>query len=112
MPSDKRARQRAEREARLAAEAKQQKRRKQIRNGSHRRGARRIIVGIVFLVSGTATRVGREVQGRARPHHRQPGRVRTPSCRPRRTRSQSRRGARPRDKADSREQQKYPRPRP
>ena len=52
MPSDKRARQRAAREARLAAEAQQQKRRKQIRNGIIIVVIAGIIVGIVFLVSG------------------------------------------------------------
>ncbi len=52
MPSDKRARQRAAREARLAAEAQQQKRRKQIRNGVIVVVIAAVIVGIVFLVSG------------------------------------------------------------
>lgn len=52
MPSDKRARQRAAREARLAAEAQSQKRRKQIRNGVIVVVLAGIIVGIVFLVSG------------------------------------------------------------
>ena len=52
MPSDKRARQRAAREARLAAEAKQQKRRRQIRNTAIIVVIAGIIVGIVFLVSG------------------------------------------------------------
>ncbi len=52
MPSDKRARQRAAREARLAAEAKQQKRRKQIRNGIVVVVVAGVIVAIAFLVSG------------------------------------------------------------
>ena len=51
MPSDKRARQRAAREARLAAEAQQQKRRKQIRNAIIGVVIAGVIVGIVFLVS-------------------------------------------------------------
>jgi peptidyl-prolyl cis-trans isomerase B (cyclophilin B) len=52
VPSDKRARQRAAREARLAAEAQSQKRRKQIRNTIIVVVIAGIIVGIVFLVSG------------------------------------------------------------
>jgi cyclophilin family peptidyl-prolyl cis-trans isomerase len=52
VPSDKRARQRAAREARLAAEAQQQKRRRQIRNGVIVVVIAGIIIGIVFLVSG------------------------------------------------------------
>jgi len=52
VPSDKRARQRAAREARLAAEAQSHKRRKQIRNGIIVVVAAAVIVGIVFLVSG------------------------------------------------------------
>jgi peptidyl-prolyl cis-trans isomerase B (cyclophilin B) len=52
VPSDKRARQRAAREARLAAEAQSQKRRKQIRNGIIVVVIAGVIVGIVFLVSG------------------------------------------------------------
>jgi len=52
VPSDKRARQRAAREARLAAEAQSQKRRKQIRNGIIAVVVVGVIVGIVFLVSG------------------------------------------------------------
>ena len=52
MPSDKRARQRAAREARLAAEAQSQKRRKQIRNGIIAVVLAGVVVGIVFLVSG------------------------------------------------------------
>jgi cyclophilin family peptidyl-prolyl cis-trans isomerase len=52
VPSDKRARQRAAREARLAAEAQSQKRRKQIRNGIIIVVIAAVIVGIVFLVSG------------------------------------------------------------
>ncbi len=52
MPSDKRARQRAAREARLAAEAQRLKRRKQIRNAIIGVVIVGVIVGIVFLVSG------------------------------------------------------------
>ena len=52
MPSDKRARQRAAREARLAAEAKQQKRRKQIRNAIIVVVVAGVIVAIAFIVSG------------------------------------------------------------
>jgi len=52
VPSDKRARQRAAREARLAAEAQSHKRRKQIRNGVIVVVVAAVIVGIVFLVSG------------------------------------------------------------
>jgi cyclophilin family peptidyl-prolyl cis-trans isomerase/flagellar basal body-associated protein FliL len=52
VPSDKRARQRAAREERLAAEAQSKKRRKQIRNGIIVVVAAAVIVGIVFLVSG------------------------------------------------------------
>jgi peptidyl-prolyl cis-trans isomerase B (cyclophilin B) len=58
VPSDKRARQRAAREARLAAEAQSQKRRKQIRNGVIGVVIVGIIVGIVFLVSGNNNTVG------------------------------------------------------
>jgi peptidyl-prolyl cis-trans isomerase B (cyclophilin B) len=52
VPSDKRARQRAAREARLAAEAQRQKRRKQLRNGIIVVVVAGVIIGIVFLVSG------------------------------------------------------------
>jgi cyclophilin family peptidyl-prolyl cis-trans isomerase len=52
VPSDKRARQRAAREARLAAEAQSQKRRRQIRNSIIIVVIVGVIVGIVFLVSG------------------------------------------------------------
>ena len=52
MPSEKRARQRAAREARLAAEAKQQKRRKQIRNGVIVVVLAGVVVGLAFLLSG------------------------------------------------------------
>ncbi|HWD56306.1 MAG TPA: peptidylprolyl isomerase [Acidimicrobiales bacterium] len=52
MPSDKRARQRAAREARLAAEAKAQKRRRQIRNGIIVVIVAGAVIGIVFAVSG------------------------------------------------------------
>ncbi len=51
MPSDKRARQRAAREARLEEEARQQKRRKQIRNGIILVVIAGAIIGIVFAVS-------------------------------------------------------------
>jgi len=51
VPSDKRARQRAAREARLAQEAKRQKRRKQIRNLILVVVAAAAIVGIAFAVS-------------------------------------------------------------
>ncbi len=51
MPSEKRARQRAAREARLAAEAKRQKRRKQVRNAVIVVVAAGAIVGIAFAVS-------------------------------------------------------------
>ena len=51
MPSEKRARQRAAREARLAEEAKRQKRRKQIRNVILVVVAAGAIVGIAFAVS-------------------------------------------------------------
>jgi cyclophilin family peptidyl-prolyl cis-trans isomerase len=52
VPSDKRARQRAAREARLAAEAQSKKRRQQIRNGIIVLVVAGIVVGIVFLVYG------------------------------------------------------------
>jgi cyclophilin family peptidyl-prolyl cis-trans isomerase len=52
VPSDKRARQRAAREARLAAEAKAQKRRRQIRNGVIAVIVAGVVIGIVFAVSG------------------------------------------------------------
>ncbi|HVT41629.1 MAG TPA: peptidylprolyl isomerase [Acidimicrobiales bacterium] len=51
MPSDKRARQRAAREARLAEEAKRSKRRKQIRNGIIVVVVAGLIVAIAFIVS-------------------------------------------------------------
>jgi peptidyl-prolyl cis-trans isomerase B (cyclophilin B) len=51
VPSDKRARQRAAREARLAAEARQQKRRRQIRNGVLVVVVLGAIVGIAFAIS-------------------------------------------------------------
>jgi cyclophilin family peptidyl-prolyl cis-trans isomerase len=51
VPSDKRARQRAAREARLEEEARQQKRRKQIRNGIILVVVAGAIIGIVFAVS-------------------------------------------------------------
>jgi cyclophilin family peptidyl-prolyl cis-trans isomerase len=52
VPSEKRARQRAARQARLEAEAKQQKRRRQIRNAVIVVVAAGAIVGIAFAVSG------------------------------------------------------------
>ncbi len=52
MPSEKRARQRAAREARLAAEAAQRKRRVRIRNGAIVVVVAGAIVGIAFAVSG------------------------------------------------------------
>jgi peptidyl-prolyl cis-trans isomerase B (cyclophilin B) len=52
VPSEKRARQRAAREARLAAEAKAKKRRQQIRNVAIVVVVAGVIIGIVFLVSG------------------------------------------------------------
>jgi cyclophilin family peptidyl-prolyl cis-trans isomerase len=57
VPSEKRIRQREAREARLAAEAQQQKRRKQIRNTIIGVVIVGIIVGIVFLVSGGSNNV-------------------------------------------------------
>jgi cyclophilin family peptidyl-prolyl cis-trans isomerase len=51
VPSDKRARQRAAREARLAAEAKRQKRRRQIRNAVIVVVVLGVIVAIAFIVS-------------------------------------------------------------
>jgi cyclophilin family peptidyl-prolyl cis-trans isomerase len=53
VPSDKRTRQRAAREARLAAEAKRQKRRKQIRNGVIVVAAAGLVIGLVFAFSGS-----------------------------------------------------------
>jgi cyclophilin family peptidyl-prolyl cis-trans isomerase len=52
VPSDKRARQRAAREARLAAEAQRQKRRKQVRNGIIVVAAVGLVIGLVFAFSG------------------------------------------------------------
>jgi peptidyl-prolyl cis-trans isomerase B (cyclophilin B) len=57
VPSDKRARQRAAREARLAAEAQRTKRRRQIRNGVIVVVIAGVIIGIVFLVSGNNNNV-------------------------------------------------------
>ena len=54
MPSDKRARQRAAREMRLAAEAKAKKRRKQIRNAIIVAVIAGIVIGIVFLTSSNS----------------------------------------------------------
>ena len=63
MPSDKRARQRAAREARLAAEAQQQKRRKQIRNVIIGVVIAGVIIGIVFLVSGNNNKSNSQSKG-------------------------------------------------
>jgi peptidyl-prolyl cis-trans isomerase B (cyclophilin B) len=52
VPSEKRARQRAAREARLAAEAKRQQNRKRIRNGVIVVAAAGLVVGLVFALSG------------------------------------------------------------
>jgi cyclophilin family peptidyl-prolyl cis-trans isomerase len=52
VPSEKRARQRAAREARLAAEAKRQQSRKRIRNGVIVVAAAGLVVGLVFALSG------------------------------------------------------------
>ena len=60
MPSEKRARQRAAREARLAAEAQAAKRRKQIRNGIIVVIVAGAIVGIAFLVSSNNNPVGNQ----------------------------------------------------
>ena len=57
MPSDKRARQRAAREARLAAEARQKKQRRQLRNVIIVLVAAGAIVGIAFLVSSNSPTV-------------------------------------------------------
>jgi peptidylprolyl isomerase len=54
VPSDKRARQRAGREARLAAEAQAKKRRKQIRNAIVIVVIAGVIIGIVFLTSSSS----------------------------------------------------------
>ena len=54
MPSEKRARQRAARESRLAQEAKAQKRRKQIRNGIIIAVIAGVIILIVFLTSSNS----------------------------------------------------------
>jgi peptidyl-prolyl cis-trans isomerase B (cyclophilin B) len=58
VPSEKRARQRAAREARLAAEAKQRKQRLRIRNGVIVVVVAGAIVGIAFAVSGGNNTVG------------------------------------------------------
>lgn len=55
MPSDKRARQRAARESRLAEEAKAKKRRKQIRNGVIIAVIAGVIILIVFLTSNNSS---------------------------------------------------------
>jgi cyclophilin family peptidyl-prolyl cis-trans isomerase len=52
VPSEKRARQRAAREARLAAEAKRHKQRRQLRNGLIIVAAVGLVVGLVFALSG------------------------------------------------------------
>jgi cyclophilin family peptidyl-prolyl cis-trans isomerase len=54
VPSDKRARQRAAREARLIAEAKAKKNRQRLRNGGIVVVVAALIVGIAFLVSGNS----------------------------------------------------------
>jgi cyclophilin family peptidyl-prolyl cis-trans isomerase len=54
VPSDKRARQRAAREARLAAEAQAKKNRTRLRNGGIVVVVAALIVGIAFLVSGNS----------------------------------------------------------
>ncbi len=58
MPSEKRARQRAAREARLAAEAKRHKRRRQIRNGGIVVVLAGVVVGLAFLLTGNGKPVG------------------------------------------------------
>jgi cyclophilin family peptidyl-prolyl cis-trans isomerase len=55
VPSEKRARQRAAREARLAAEARSKKRRQQFRNIGIVVVVAGVVIGIVFLVSGNST---------------------------------------------------------
>ncbi len=60
MPSEKRARQRAAREARLAAEAKTAKRRRQIRNGIIVVVVFGAIVGIAFAISSGNNPVGNQ----------------------------------------------------
>jgi cyclophilin family peptidyl-prolyl cis-trans isomerase len=55
VPSEKRSRQRAAREARLAFEAQAKKRRRQIRNAIITVVVAAVIVGIVFLVSGNGS---------------------------------------------------------
>jgi peptidyl-prolyl cis-trans isomerase B (cyclophilin B) len=60
VPSEKRARQRAAREARLAAEAQSKKRRLRIRNGAIVVVVAGAIVGIAFAVSGGNKPVGSE----------------------------------------------------
>ena len=60
MPSEKRARQRAAREARLAAEAQAKKRRRQIRNGILVVVVFGAIVGIAFAVSSGNNPVGKQ----------------------------------------------------
>lgn len=73
MPSEKRARQRAAREARLAAEAQAAKRRRQIRNAVIVVVLAGVVIGIVFLVSSnnkpatstTATKTDAQLQAEA-----------------------------------------------
>jgi cyclophilin family peptidyl-prolyl cis-trans isomerase len=55
VPSEKRLRQRAAREARLAAEAKAKKRRRQFRNGAIVVVVAGVVIGIVALTSGNST---------------------------------------------------------
>ena len=104
VPSDKRARQRAAREARLAAEAQSQKRRKQIRNGIIVVVIAAVIVGIVFLVSGNNNNVASQSNVDKTTTTVPPRRAPTPSCRPRPTRWRSRRAARPHQDPDRRAQ--------
>jgi peptidyl-prolyl cis-trans isomerase B (cyclophilin B) len=58
VPSEKRARQRAAREARLAEEAKRHKRRRQIRNGGIVVVLAGVVVGLAFLLTGNGKTVG------------------------------------------------------
>ena len=96
VPSEKRARQRAAREARLAAEAQQQKRRKQIRNGiivvviaaDHRRHR------LPGLGQRATTRSPPSRAGARRPRRPPRPRAPTPRRRPRPTRWRSRPAAR------------------
>ena len=86
MPSEKRARQRAAREARLAAEGQEQKRRKQIRNGSIVVVIAGVVVRVAFLLSSNNNKT---VDSQSNvTHDHDGGRAsRTPLFRPRPTRS-------------------------